>query len=55
MEWNHDGSRLAIITKEKKMHVLDPRIPDEAQTTQAHENLKSQKLQWLGDSGHILT
>lgn len=55
MEWNYDGSRLALITKEKKMHVFDPRMTAEAQSTQAHDNMKSQRLKWLGDSGHILT
>jgi WD40 repeat protein len=41
LEWNYDGSRLAVITKEKKMHIFDPRSPDEAQTTMTHENNKS--------------
>lgn len=30
MQWNYDGSKLALITKEKKLHVLDPRTPEEA-------------------------
>lgn len=30
MEWNYDGSRLALISKEKKMHIFDPRMTEEA-------------------------
>jgi len=25
MQWNHDGSMIGLITKEKKMHIVDPR------------------------------
>lgn len=37
------------------MHILDPRCPDEAQITTTHENIKAQRIAWLGDSGNILT
>ena len=55
MDWNYDGSMLAILTKEKKMHVLDPRSNETAQSTRAHEGSKAQRLTWLGNSGHILS
>jgi len=55
MNWNYDGSLIGSITKEKKMHILDPRQLGSAMVTQAHEGSKSQRIQWLGNSGNILT
>ena len=38
------------------MHIFDPRQPDtEAMVTQAHQGNKAQKLQWVGDTGKIIT
>jgi hypothetical protein len=56
MEWNTNGSLMATIDKSKKMHIFDPRMPaSEAMITQAHQGNKAQKLQWIGDSGKIIT
>jgi WD40 repeat protein len=55
MKWNYDGSRLAVITKNKQMHVFDPRQQDAVQVTQSHESSKAQRLVWLGESNNILS
>lgn len=55
MNWNYDGSQIAVLTKEKRMHVLDPRSTTSAQSTQAHDGSKAQRLVWLGNSGNIMT
>jgi coronin-1B/1C/6 len=44
MDWNYDGSQLAAINKDKKMHVVDPRQLDTAMETQAHQGSKSQRV-----------
>ena len=41
MQWNPLGNKIALINKEKKIHILDPRSPDQAMITQAHEGSKS--------------
>ena len=33
MQWNPQGTTLGLITKEKKMHLLDPRKVDSAMVT----------------------
>ena len=55
MTWNYDGSQLGVITKERKMHIFDPRQMEAAMITKAHEGSKAQRLTWLGDSSKILT
>jgi hypothetical protein len=55
MEWNVNGSLMGLISKDKKMHVFDPRQSTGAMTTQAHQSSKGQKLQWIGDGSKILT
>lgn len=55
MRWNHDGSMLGCITKEKKMTVLDPRNTESAMVTQAHEGSKRQSMAWIGSTNQIIT
>lgn len=55
MEWNYNGSQIACLTKEKQMHILDPRQPGDALKTAAHGGSKTQRLQWLGKSGNIIS
>lgn len=47
LEWNHDGSQLAVTGKDKQLRLFDPRIPDEASSVQAFEGSKSSKVFWI--------
>jgi len=47
LEWNHDGSQLAVTGKDKQLRLFDPRIPDEASSVQAFEGSKSSKAFWI--------
>lgn len=55
MEWSHNGSLLAVTTKDKTLTVFDPRLEGSALNVGIHEGGKPQKLCWLGDSQTILT
>ena len=41
LKWNGDGSRVAVTSKDKKLHIFDPRALDDAQTVDAFENAKA--------------
>ena len=55
LEWNWDGSRIACITREKQMHILDPRVVGDAQKTSAHGGNKTQRMKWMGNTGNIIS
>ena len=44
LQWNFDGSMIASITKDKKLHIIDPRKNGTALATNAHQGIKAQKL-----------
>ena len=41
LEWNRDGSLISCTSKDKKLYVFDPRISDEATSTEAFDGTKS--------------
>merc|ERR1712244_206221 len=47
MEWNFDGSQLAITGKDKMLRIFDPRIPDEAASIDSFQGGKSSKVFWI--------
>ena len=55
LDWSHNGSLLAAITKEKNAVIFDPRKDGSALTTNTHEGGKPQKICWLGDSQTFLS
>lgn len=56
LEWSQDGQLLGSIAKDKHLHILDPRSSRQAaQVSTQHEGSCPQRLQWLGDTGKILT
>jgi len=61
LEWNYDGSQLAVSGKDKMLRIFDPRTPDEASAVQAFEGSKSSKafwipnLRWVGACGFSKT
>ena len=54
MSWNHDGSLLSVVTKEKKCHIIDPRQESSVAVVDAHEGSKAQRLQWQGKHGMLI-
>lgn len=50
MEWSHNGSLIATISKDKLLNIFDPRKEGGAMTASTHEGARQQKLTWLGDS-----
>ena len=56
LEWSNNGSLLGCTTKDKLVHILDPRSNDEKSrlSVQAHEGIKTHKMVWL-DNEHIAT
>lgn len=56
MEWNYDGSTLAIADRSKRLHVFDPRDQSGAVLgADVHEGPKQIKCCWLGESNRVLT
>jgi len=53
LEWNADGSKLAVTGKDKQLRLFDPRVPDEAFSVSAFEGSKSSKAFWLPNLGWI--
>eukprot|EP00488_Nonionellina_sp_1-RS-2012_P002348 TRINITY_DN4473_c0_g1_i1.p1 TRINITY_DN4473_c0_g1~~TRINITY_DN4473_c0_g1_i1.p1 ORF type:complete len:158 (+),score=31.69 TRINITY_DN4473_c0_g1_i1:190-663(+) len=53
LEWNYDGSQIAITGKDKMLRLFDPRIPDEASSIESFDGTKSSKLFWLNNLGWI--
>jgi coronin-1B/1C/6 len=56
LEWNYDGSLLAVMDKKKRLHVVDPRDQKGAlMADPAHDGPKQLKCCWLDSSNRILT
>ncbi|KAF0294879.1 Coronin-2B [Amphibalanus amphitrite] len=55
MSLNRDGSLLATTCKDKKLRIIEPRSGRVLQEGQCHEGAKACKVQYLGDSGRLLT
>jgi len=53
LEWNSDGSKLAVTGKDKQLRMFDPRVPDEALSVAAFEGSKSSKAFWLPNLGWV--
>ena len=55
LQWSHNGSLLAALTKDKQLSFFDPRKETACNKVSTHEGARQQKFSWLGDSQHILT
>eukprot|EP01029_Cantina_marsupialis_P029115 TRINITY_DN779818_c0_g1_i1.p1 TRINITY_DN779818_c0_g1~~TRINITY_DN779818_c0_g1_i1.p1 ORF type:complete len:437 (-),score=161.77 TRINITY_DN779818_c0_g1_i1:457-1767(-) len=55
LKWNHDGSILAISTKDKKLTFWDVRKKEVIKELQAHEGSKCVKMCWLGERDMFAT
>lgn len=55
LQWSHNGSLLAALTKDKQLSFFDPRKDTACNRVSTHEGARQQKMVWLGDSQHILT
>jgi coronin-1B/1C/6 len=53
LEWNADGSQLAVTGKDRKLRIFDPRVADEAACVNAFEGTKSSKCFWISNLGWI--
>lgn len=47
-KWNWTGSLLGITTKDKALHIVDPRQNEITQSVQCHEGAKPLRCEWLG-------
>eukprot|EP00567_Pseudictyota_dubia_P003711 CAMPEP_0197444788 /NCGR_PEP_ID=MMETSP1175-20131217/10177_1 /TAXON_ID=1003142 /ORGANISM="Triceratium dubium, Strain CCMP147" /LENGTH=450 /DNA_ID=CAMNT_0042975641 /DNA_START=93 /DNA_END=1445 /DNA_ORIENTATION=- len=56
LEWDFKGDVLATSCKDKIVRIMDPRAGTVASTIEnAHDGVKSVKLQFMGESGKLLT
>ncbi len=53
LEWNSNGSLLGMTTKEKTIHLIDPRGNKIELSTKGCESNKSQKMGFLGNTDYI--
>ncbi|GJN89289.1 hypothetical protein Rhopal_002269-T1 [Rhodotorula paludigena] len=54
--WSPDGSLLAVATKNKQVHVLDPRKPaDTLVSTASHDSVRPVRLAWASESHLVST
>ncbi|GAA5824139.1 hypothetical protein JCM11251_001537 [Rhodosporidiobolus azoricus] len=52
--WSPDGTVLAVATKNKQVHVLDPRSPSSLISTTSHDSVRPVRLVWASDK-HLIT
>lgn len=48
VKWNWTGNLLAVASKDKMMHIIDPRQQKIAVSTKTHDGAKGAKIQWIG-------
>ncbi|GAA5897539.1 hypothetical protein JCM6882_003511 [Rhodosporidiobolus microsporus] len=53
--WSPDGALLAVSTKNKQIHVLDPRNPSSLVSTSSHDSIRPVRLVWASDSHLVST
>eukprot|EP01084_Bolivina_argentea_P102078 182925_1 len=53
MQWNHDGSQLAITGKDKRLRIFDPRQSDEAISTASFQGIRNSNCFWIPNMGWI--
>lgn len=54
--WKKDGKLLATSCKDKKIRIIDPRVPDSVLgVANSHQNIKDSRVVWLGEQDRILT
>ncbi|BGP16134.1 hypothetical protein JCM10213v2_004128 [Rhodosporidiobolus nylandii] len=53
--WSPDGILLAVATKNKQLHVLDPRKPSSLISTASHDSIRPVRLAWAPESHLIST
>lgn len=51
ISWNYNGSLISLFTKDKKMHIIDPRQQASVAVKDAHQGSKAQRVQWKGSHG----
>ncbi|GAA5851099.1 hypothetical protein JCM8547_004132 [Rhodosporidiobolus lusitaniae] len=52
--WSPDGALLAVATKNKQIHILDPRNPSSVTSSPSHDSVRPVRLVWTSDS-HLAT
>eukprot|EP00438_Fugacium_kawagutii_P000338 Skav202892 [mRNA] locus=scaffold131:9458:10807:- [translate_table: standard] len=50
VKWNYSGSLVAITSKDKKLHIVDPRQSKIAAATKICEGPKPTKVEWVGNA-----
>ena len=53
LEWNHDGELIGCVSKDKMIHIFDPKTYSKAIVTPTGHN--AQQMKWIGNTGQILT
>jgi len=55
LDWNHNGSLIGVTTKEKLVHILDPRGNKIEMSCKGHDHGKSQKMHFLGNTDYVFS
>jgi len=55
IDWNYDGSLLCLISKDKKLRVIDPRQKKITAEVEAHSGVKGGRSIWLGTREKLFT
>lgn len=53
LDWNHNGSLVGLTTRDKLVHVADPRANKVGLVAKAHDGTKSQKMAFLGNTDYL--
>jgi coronin-1B/1C/6 len=48
LKWNYTGSMIGYASKDKKLHIVDPRKSEHALSSKVHDGSKAIKLEWMG-------
>ncbi|GAA6027168.1 hypothetical protein JCM8097_002450 [Rhodosporidiobolus ruineniae] len=52
--WSPDGALLAVATKNKQLHILDPRNPSSVTSSPSHDSVRPVRVAWASDT-HLVT
>eukprot|EP01133_Synstelium_polycarpum_P012900 gene12900-15153_t len=55
ISWNHNGSLLAVVSKDNKIRVIDPRSGQVTAVGDGHLGVKPARAIWLGNTHYIAT
>lgn len=55
LSWSADGTRLAVVSKDKLLRIVDARSGTVDHSIEAHDGVKAMRVVWLGNDARVVT